>query len=313
MSEPAYEIADWSTPAMGGRLAVAVAAEPTAIGPAARAAERVGRRVNAWANRLTRFDEDSDLCRLNADGGAVSHVRPTLGAALGWAHDACAWSEGIVSVTMLDERLAAEAVEAPLSPTSPPDSRSGWSARPAGRRVEVRRPSGLRFDLDGVAKGWLADRACWLLADWPGGFVDADGDIALAAAEDVEWFIEVVDPRADDAAPLATLRFAGNAGWRRTVGVATSGTSVHRWQFADGREAHHLIDPRTGLPARTDVIQATVVAPTAREAEVLAKAAVILGHGPALAYLARSAALAALLLLESGALQLTPGSDSWLA
>ena len=48
--------------------------------------------------------------------------------------------------------------------------------------------------------------------------------------------------------------------------MATSGTSIHRWQLADGRMTHHLIDPRTRRPADTDVLQATVVAPTARVA-----------------------------------------------
>ena len=80
-----------------------------------------------------------------------------------------------------------------------------------------------------------------------------------------------------DALPLATLRLVGGDGWTRSFGAATSGTSVHRWQLADGRANHHLIDRRTGRPADTDVVQATVVAPTAREAEMIAKTAVILG------------------------------------
>ena len=110
---------------------------------------------------------------------------------------------------------------------------SGQSSA-AAVTAQVTRSPGVHFDLDGVAKGWLADRASWLLTDWPGSFVDADGDIALAAAGGVEWLIDVVDPRSDEAPPLATLRFIGTHGWRRTAGVATSGTSVHRW-FHDGR------------------------------------------------------------------------------
>lgn len=313
MTTPLYEIADWSAPAMGGKLAVALAADPAAIETATRAAERVGRRVAAWANRLTRFNDESDLARLNADGAATSRARPTLGSVLTWARDACASSDGVVDVTLLDARRAAEAGDLVSTVNEGPRGGCGWSIRSVGHAVEVNRPVGLRFDLDGVAKGWLADRASWLLADWPGGFVDADGDVALTAAGGVEWLIDVVDPRQVDGPPLATLRFAGTGGWRRTAGVATSGTSVHRWLFADGRLTHHLIDPRTGRPAETDVVQATVVAPTAREAEVMAKTAVILGSRAAAAYLGRSAAHAAVLLLDSGELMATPGTEGWLA
>ena len=51
-------------------------------------------------------------------------------------------------------------------------------------------------------------------------------------------------------------------------GVATSGISRRSWLDADGRPAHHLLDPATGTPAFTGVVQATALAPTALEAEV---------------------------------------------
>ena len=158
-------------------------------------------------------------------------------------------------------------------------------------------------------------RAADLLSCWPGVAVDADGDIALRADVDVEWLIDIADPRRGTAGdvPLATLKISGGTGWTRCYGVATSGTSVHRWRLADGRETHHLIDPRTGRSADTDVIQATVVAPTAREAEVIAKTAVILGSRECLGFLSKSAAHACLLLLESGELACLPGVDRWLA
>ena len=310
MSDVGYEVAEWSAPAMGGMLSVAVAADGSAVLPAGHAAQRVGRRVTAWANRLTRFDEHSDLSQLNADGASAVRVRPTLGSALAWARTACQASAGVVDVTLLDARLAAESA---AQPRPAPAGGAEWSIECSGRHAQVTRSPGVRFDLDGVAKGWLADRASWLLTDWPGSFVDADGDIALAAAGGVEWLIDVVDPRSDEAPPLATFRFNGTKGWRRTAGVATSGTSVHRWSHGGRRTGHHLIDPRTARPAETNVVQSTVVAPTAREAEVLAKAALILGAAAGLRYLARSAAHAAVLLLETDEVVTSPGTDRWLA
>jgi thiamine biosynthesis lipoprotein len=60
-------------------------------------------------------------------------------------------------------------------------------------------------------------------------------------------------------------------------GVATSGIGRRSWTAADGRPAHHLLDPATGLPAFTGVVQVTALAPTAIEAEVLSKAALLSG------------------------------------
>jgi thiamine biosynthesis lipoprotein len=312
MTADVLEIADWSGPSLGGRLAIAIAASHAELAQAEAAARRVGRRVDAWANRLTRFNAQSDLSRLNDRGRQVRQlVRPTLGSVLCWATQAWSTSSGIVDVTLLENRLAAETV--PAESSLGPATDGYWSVKRAGRADEVNAPPGVRFDLDGVAKGWLADRANDLLARWPASVVNADGDISLAASGDAEWLIDVVNPAATAADPLATLRFSGMAAWRRTCGVATSGTTIHRWRSVDGRLSHHLIDPRSGLPAVTDVIQATVVAPTAREAEVMSKTAVILGSQAGTHYLERSAAQAGLLLLESGELVSMPGTNAWLA
>jgi thiamine biosynthesis lipoprotein len=230
---------------------------------------------------------------------------------LAWAREACSSPAGPVDVTLLDARIAAETFESPPPMTGAAGTE--WSIECVGRIAQVTRTPGVHFDLDGFAKGWLADRASWMLAAWPGSFVDADGDVALAAGPGVEWLIDVDDPRPAAKAPLATLRFAGIGGWRRTAGVATSGTSVHRWTRAGGETGHHLIDPRTGLPAITDVVQSTVIGPTASEAEVLAKAVLILGSVAGQRYLTRSAAHAAVLLLDSGYVVTTPGTERWLA
>ncbi len=49
------------------------------------------------------------------------------------------------------------------------------------------------------------------------------------------------------------------------------------WRDADGRYAHHLLDPATGEPAWTGLIGATALGDTAVEAETLAKAALLSG------------------------------------
>jgi thiamine biosynthesis lipoprotein len=71
------------------------------------------------------------------------------------------------------------------------------------------------------------------------------------------------------------------------MGAATSGTRRRAW----GDDLHHLIDPRTGRPSATDVSEASVLAATAADAEIFAKAALLLGRERAPAYLEQHGAL----------------------
>ncbi len=81
--------------------------------------------------------------------------------------------------------------------------------------------------------------------------------------------------------------------------VATSGVARRRWR--QGREErHHLLDPRTGAPARSGLWSATVVAARCAQAEVAAKAAFVLGPVAGAEFL-RTRGLAGLLIGDDGA------------
>ena len=271
-----------------------------------RAAVRVLDRLEAWAGRLTRFSPDSELMRLNASTRPLVPIGPTLTAALDWARTAEGMTGGLVDASLLDERLAAEAG---LALDAPNSAGRRWSLRRTARGAAVEREPGVRFDLDGVAKGWLADRA---LAITPGrsALIDGDGDVALRVAPGDTWAIGIGDPR-EPGTLLGALDLGADGDISREWGIATSGTSVHRWVHAGG-EAHHLIDPRTRRPAATDIVQATVLAGTARAAEIFAKTAVIAGMDRAFGLLDHPGVLGVLLLTERGELRATPGMVRWL-
>ena len=282
---------------MGGRLVIHLDVDDERRAEAGRATTTVVERVERWAARLTRHSETSDLSALNADPRNEAPVRPTLAAVLRASRMATESTEGLADITLLDARLAAEGLAGELEGHT---SRAfDWSLVP-GRRGSaiVRRPPELRFDLDGVGKGWIADRALRLLSAWPSAVVDADGDLAIRCAPGKTWEVAVDDPRTPDTS-LAVLRLAATNGVPGRWGVATSGISIHRWTV-DGRVRHHLIDPRSGLPAATDVIQATVIAGSALRAEALAKAAVIAGSFEGLALLERARVQGAVILTDRG-------------
>jgi FAD:protein FMN transferase len=295
-----------SRPMMGGEVAIHVIDDSDATRTAAKVEGVLG-RLEAWAGRLTRFDPASELMRLNASPASRVPVGPTMTAVLDWARTAEGLTDGLVDVALLDARLAAETGTDPGR--SPLSAGRRWSLGRGPRGSVVRREPGVLFDLDGVAKGWLADRA---LAITPGrsALVDGDGDVAMRIAPGDEWAVGIADPR-QPGTLLATVRVGAQDG-TRTFGLATSGTSNHRWTHATG-DAHHLIDPRTLRSAETDIVQATVLAGSAREAEAFAKTAIIAGSARAFDRLARPGVYGVLVLTTRGEMRATPEMLTWLA
>jgi thiamine biosynthesis lipoprotein len=133
-----------------------------------------------------------------------------------------------------------------------------------------------QFDGGGIVKGWTVDLAVeHLLAAGVGGaLVNAGGDMRAEGLGDGDhgWLAAVEHP----------LRPATLA-WQGTIrgALTTSTTLKRRWRTATGADAHHLIDPRSGLPAESPFVQVSCRAAEARVAEVWAKA-VLIGGEPAI-------------------------------
>jgi thiamine biosynthesis lipoprotein len=134
-------------------------------------------------------------------------------------------------------------------------------------RDEVRLLHG-QIDLGGIVKGWTVDLAAGLAARAPAALVNAGGDLRCHGAEpgrDGGWMLDIeVGPGRHERQELRGA-------------VATSSTRLRRWQDAQGRESHHLIDPHSGRPAESGLSQVTVHGPETWLAEVLAKAVLIGG------------------------------------
>ena len=236
--------------------------------------------VERLAARLTRFDAGSELCALNRDPRRVVPASTELRAALSAALAGARLTGGLADPTLLGELELAGYCQslvgrrrAPLAAAlacAPP--RRGAAGHPAARwraltiddrAGTIARPPGLRIDLGGSAKGFVADRAAALLAPAGACAVDCGGDMRAHGTHGVR----VRHPHSGEAA--ARLELCDGA-------VATSGIDARLWQRAGGT-AHHLLDPATGEPAWTGIVAATALAPTAAEAESRAKAAVLAG------------------------------------
>lgn len=228
--------------------------------------------------RLTRFDPASELSRLNAGAGGWVAVGDELEQLLRESLRAWEISGGLVNAAVLPAMLAigysrplaeGPALVAAAAPRPLPGLPEVLEVGPGRARVEV----GWGIDLGGIAKGWLADRLADRLGD--NCLVNLGGDLA-ARGEGPDgggW----------------PVGFGGLTVMLRDQGAATSSTRRRAW-LVEGEPVHHLIDPRTGAPARGDLSEVSVVAADATTAEVAAKTALLLGSRAAPAFLAAQAA-----------------------
>jgi thiamine biosynthesis lipoprotein len=271
--------------------------------PAAqRRLQRVPDWFEIWENHLSRFRSESELSRLNRSNGQMLNVSPTLWAVFQASRQAEQLSGGLVTPTVLEAMLAtgydasfetlANGVQAKAVRVAGP-SLTTASIRYDLDQRSIQLPEGIGLDFGGVAKGWAAQQAVGRLQAYGPCLVDASGDIAISGLREggQPWQIGVADPFHPDL-DMAELQLG-------RCGVATSGRDYRRWQ-QDGVWRHHIIDPRSGLPAETDVLSATVIAPDLIWAEIAAKTAFILGGQAGLAWLEERPALAGILVLEDG-------------
>jgi thiamine biosynthesis lipoprotein len=199
--------------------------------------------------------------------------------------------------------LAAHRTETRTAPGAPGSDAGG---EPRDRRRWLVHVPAVPVDMGGIGKGlalrWARDRALASLPPDAGLLLDAGGDLAAGGEPPTGgWQVGVEDPAAPDPAaaePLVVVAVGTGA-------VATSSVRVRNWVGPDGTAVHHLVDPRTGGPARTGLIAVTVAAPDPAWAEVWSKA-LFLGGRDGIADEARSRGVAAWWVDDRGRLGMTP-------
>ena len=312
--------------AMGCRVFAALDNPSTG---AANRLKRVPQWFEGWEQSLSRFREDSELSQVNRSAGVPVHVSQEFWEVFQATQEAERSSRGLVTPAVLDAMLSAGYVRS-FDPVAQPPAVSPKAETPIHRPESVSEkpvlekpalkmrwressacenvapgisvsvesytlclPAGLRLDFGGIAKGWAAQKAVDRLRIYGPALVDAGGDIAISGllSGSQPWQVGVADPFNPDS-HLEVLQLG-------RCGIATSGRDYRRWKW-NGAWQHHIIDPRTGCPAVTDVISTTVVAPTLVEAEVAAKVALILGSQAGLDWLENQPSTAGLLVLEDG-------------
>lgn len=278
---------DLTFDAMGSHVRLLIGEPGPGMAPAAVAAEQAREFVLDFDATLSRFRPDSELCALNSDPRERVPASALLRTAVRAGIAAAEQSGGLVDPTLVGEiesagyvasragvpgePLSAALAEAPPRHPARPNPAADW------RRLEVDdegeavvRPPGVRFDTGGTGKGLAADLIANRLRGYSRFVVDCGGDIRIGGPNALLWPYEVHVEHPLSGERAVVLKLGSGA-------VATSGLNVRIWRDADGRCAHHLLDPAGGRPAWTGLIGATALGDTAVEAETYAKAALLSG------------------------------------
>jgi thiamine biosynthesis lipoprotein len=290
------------TRAQMGTLVTVTVVHPDA--PTARAmVESAFAEIERLEDILSRHRPTTPLARLNAEG-AVADAPAELTRVVTKAIELGEHSEGAFDITvapLLDLYAAGYWREGGVPPTDA--EVEGLLARVDyrgvhvnGSRISLARP-GASVTLDGIAKGYVVDRAVAKLVEAGAEHViiGASGDMA-AGGHDEPWQVGVQDPR-QPTGVLGVLELQGQC-------VATSGDYMQT--FTPDRALHHIIDPRTGRsPAHTSAV--TVLAPTAMEADALSTTAFVMGPQKGLALLERLEGVEGMIVTKSQEVLTTSG------
>jgi thiamine biosynthesis lipoprotein ApbE len=291
-----------------------IVTDPDALGPACRMLRADLAAVDAACSRFRPDSEIVALDRAPRRRGRTGPVRvsPVLAEALGVALRAASLTGGDVDPTVGGAMSAAgydrdfalvqrDGPALPLTVRSVP----GWRQVEFDQQARLLSlPAGVRLDLGATAKAWAADRAADRITGrlGCGVLVNLGGDIAVAGAgPDGGWRVRVQDitghPEDPPVGPSTVVAI-------RSGGLATSSTAARRWRRG-GDVLHHILDPRSGMPAAPVWRTASVAAATCTDANIASTAAIIRGES-APAWLA-GLGVAARLVTESGAVRTLGG------
>jgi len=231
--------------------------------------ERARQYIEASERRFTRFSEASELSHLNRSAGTWFQASADMTFVLSLAKQYVEQTDGLFNPSILPDLERAgydrsmdliraqdsQLLPARFTPDREPLPLDGLLINPDENLIFL--PHGMRLDLGGIAKGWIAEQAALILADYSHTcLVDAGGDMFMVGLPEGEaaWQIDLEDPLDADRS-LTSLKVPPGA-------LTTSSVVKRKWMQGESSR-HHLIDPRTGEPAETDWLSVTVVAPHA--------------------------------------------------
>lgn len=271
------EVAD-SQHVLGGSATIGLVLKDGA--PVRKIQNTLWRTVLQFEKQFSRFLPSSELSLFNATAGMKTPVSDEFATILKTAQQLAKQTEGLFNPFILPAlqrtgyiNSAAEGYQGDPAPdyssrrvveSSKLELGDGWA----------RIPYGTAIDVGGFGKGYAADMLGAIAREQGavGYWIELSGDIATYGHDAEGKPITVAVQAADSSAETNYLVVCPE----EPFAVATSGT-FKRTTHAKTMKSHHIIDPRTSMPAETDMLLATICAPSALIADVFASCALIVG------------------------------------
>ena len=151
---------------------------------------------------------------------------------------------------------------------------------------------GQQIDLGGIAKGYVCSKLREICDTHQvtNGYISLGGNMMVLGEMDDLFGIR--DPNGGENAYFAKLSLAGKT-------MATAG-GYERYFEENGKVYHHILDPRTGYPAETDLLSVSVISEDGALADALSTALFMMGREEADAYLTKHPGLQAVLADDAG-------------
>ena len=270
---------------------------------------QVEERCLAFEQTLSRTIATSDVGRINAAAGMTVVVSPETAQLVDAALGYCEESGGLFDITigavseLWDFHEGIVPSEADIAQALPHVGWRGVDVDLAASTVTLADPDA-RLDLGGIAKGYVTDVILGELeaAGVTSAYVNLGGNVGVLGtkADGSPWRVGVRDPNdGSGQKSLAVMRTDGGS-------VVTSG--LYERQFEqDGRRYWHILDPRTGYPAESDVASVSIFSSRSLDGDGYTKPLFMLGHKEGLAFL-ESRGLDGLVVTDGGEVLTTAGS-----
>jgi thiamine biosynthesis lipoprotein len=259
---------------------------------------------------FSRTDSSSELARLNAARGALMEVSEELATLINASLGYCEASNGLFDVTLgIVVRLwdfKTQSIPSAQQLTEALRHVDYRRVRVDGTRVQIEDPQAT-LDLGGIAKGYIADQLIEMLkaCGVESALVNLGGNVAVLGGkpDGFAWRVGLRRPK-----PSSTQAVMQSFAMVEVCNqsVVTSGIYERTFEHA-GRLYHHILDPRTGYPAVTDLLGASIVTTRSLDADGYTTALIVMGLDKALAFVESRADLEAVFVTTTGEVYASSG------
>ncbi|MGM0501053.1 MAG: FAD:protein FMN transferase [Bacillota bacterium] len=161
---------------------------------------------------------------------------------------------------------------------------------------------GMKLDVGGIAKGYAADRVISFLKSKgvQSAFIDIGGNVSVLGTKpnDDLWSVGIQNPNKNRGQVLAAIDVKDKT-------IVTSG-NYERYFTKNGTKYHHILNPKTGYPARKNIISVTIVAEKSFDADALSTAVYALGLKEGLSLINSLDKIEAMVVTADNKVHITP-------